>query len=48
MDDFANNAGRQSKTYHVSHGLSAIAELLFEDGVTLRAWVKCYVKGLQR
>jgi len=26
--DFANNAGRQSKTYQASRGLSVIAELL--------------------
>ena len=29
MHDFANNAGRQSKKYQASRGLSAIAELLF-------------------
>ena len=28
VHDFANNAGRYSKKYQTSHGLTAIAELL--------------------
>jgi len=46
VHDFANNAGRLSKNYQASRGLSAIAELLvflknIENNSKLNDWGNC-------